>query len=250
VTRSAMEPLPSDVRTLLCDADDTLFPSEELAFEASTAVTNRFLAKLGADRAFTPSELRAAANGKNFRATASELARAHGHPLDSDQLEWWVEEERQAVTRHLRTMLAPDEQVLETLTALADRFHLAAVTSSASTRLDACLDVTGLSHLFPPDRRFSAESSLPRPTSKPDPAVYRFAGERIGITPAQAMAVEDSVNGVRSAVAAGFRTIGILQFVPGGERALRQQALCEAGAVTVIDDWRELLSVGDPVSAR
>ena len=59
---------------LLCDADGCLFPSEEPAFEASTDVTNRLLAELGIDRRFDAEELKRYAVGKNFRATALELA--------------------------------------------------------------------------------------------------------------------------------------------------------------------------------
>ena len=38
---------PAPITTLLCDADDNLFPSERPAFAASTDVTNRFLARFG-----------------------------------------------------------------------------------------------------------------------------------------------------------------------------------------------------------
>ena len=62
------------VRTLLCDADACLFGSEVVAFAASTEVTNRFLAAHGADKAFAAKELRQAAAGRNFRATATMLA--------------------------------------------------------------------------------------------------------------------------------------------------------------------------------
>ena len=46
---------PAAVTTLLCDADGTLFPSEEPAYAASADVTNRF----------------------NFRAAAGALATSH-----------------------------------------------------------------------------------------------------------------------------------------------------------------------------
>jgi FMN phosphatase YigB (HAD superfamily) len=99
----------SDAAVLLCDADGTLFPSEEPAFEASATVTNTFLQHLGAARRFTPAELQAMTNGKNFRASATELAAAYGRELDDDALEGWVADEKEAVTRHLRTVLEYDE---------------------------------------------------------------------------------------------------------------------------------------------
>ena len=227
--------------SLLCDADGTLFPSEEPAYAASMDVTNRFLTEvLGADRTYDAAELQQMTNGKNFRGAAQELAAGYGREVGRAELDGWVAEEKQVVTAHLREVLGPDPAVREPLTALADRFTLAAVTSSALSRLGACLEVTGLAGLFPDDRRFSAEDSLPEPTSKPDPAVYAHAGRRLGITPAEGIAVEDSVNGARSAVAAGYRTVGTVQFVPAADRAARRQALAEAGVAAVVSSWAEL----------
>ena len=96
----------------------------------------------------------------------------------------------------------------------AGRLRLALVSSSALSRLDACLGATALDELFPPSMRFSAEDSLPRPASKPDPAVYRLAGERLRVSGARALAVEDATAGVCSAVAAGFPVVGNTAFVP------------------------------------
>jgi beta-phosphoglucomutase-like phosphatase (HAD superfamily) len=225
--------------TLLCDADGTLFPSEEPAYAASADVANRFLAGLGAERVHTAEELQRMTNGKNFRAAAADLAAAHRQDLTGVDLEHWVAEEKAVVTAHLRTVLHPDPAVREPLERLAGRFALAAVTSSASSRLAACLEVTGLAPLFGEGSRFSAEDSLAEPTSKPDPAVYVHAGRTLGVGPADAVAVEDSVNGARSAVTAGYPTIGILQFVPDAERRDRAAALREVGVAVVVDSWAE-----------
>ncbi|RMG91420.1 MAG: HAD family hydrolase [Chloroflexi bacterium] len=40
--------------------------------------------------------------------------------------------------------------------------------------------------------------------AKPDPAVYLLATQKLGVAPAQAIALEDSVNGMRAAQAAGL----------------------------------------------
>ena len=236
----------SAVSTLLIDADGTLFPSEEPAYAASAAVTNRFLATLGADRTYAPTELQALTHGKNFRASATDLAEQYGRSLNGLDLEDWVRQEKDVVTDHLRTVLRPDPVLIDAVTRLRDRFVLAAVTSSAASRLDACLEVSGLSELFAPERRFSAEDSLPLPTSKPDPAVYALAGHRLGISAGQAVAVEDSVNGALSAVAAGFPTIGIVQFVPVEDRPTRVEGLRAAGVAIVVTDWSEILLLLGP----
>ena len=228
---------PSAVQVLLLDADDNLFGSEGPAFAASTRVTNELLRTLELQRRFEEDELRAWAAGRNFRATVTALAAEHAVPLDPALLEAQVTREREAVIAHLASVLTPDADVLRVLGQLAERYRLAAVSSSALARMEACFTAAGLDALILPDERFSAEDSLPVPTSKPDPAVYRFAGEALGVSGAAGLAVEDSISGVRSAVAAGFPVVGNLLFVPAGERAERERALLDAGAATVVGDW-------------
>jgi beta-phosphoglucomutase-like phosphatase (HAD superfamily) len=228
------------LRALLLDADGNLYPSEAPAFDASAGVTNRFLASLGIPAQYTAEHLLATTTGKNFRTTARDLAAAHGVTVDPAVLEEWVTEERDVVTGHLGRVLHPDPAVLEALRRLAGRYELAAVSSSALPRLDACFRATGLAELIPARRRYSAEDSLPAPTSKPDPAVYRHATRRLGVPAGQALAVEDSLPGVQSAVAAGIPAIGNLTFVPPEERDVRRKILTEAGAIGVVESWDEL----------
>lgn len=253
------------ITTLLCDADDNLFPSEAPAFAASTEVTNRFLARFGVTAPLTAEELRKRATGKNFRSTALDLAVlceipveqaladgrpaaviasdsdvASGRAVRADELEQWVREEREQVTAHLAATLEPDPEVLDPLRALASQFTLAAVSSSASTRLNACFTATGLDPLIPTALRFSAEDSLSVPTSKPDPAVYLHSGQAMDIDTHHGLAVEDSVPGVTSAVAAGYLTVGNLMFVPDDERRVRSEELVDAGVVALTDSWRAL----------
>jgi HAD superfamily hydrolase (TIGR01509 family) len=255
---------------LLCDADGNLFPSEEPAYDASADVTNALLAELGADVAYTPEQLRLQHTGKNFRTTAVDLCLAHGidvepavrggrrvdaaatgprpatrrgPTLTAALLEHWVELEKQTVTRHLGETLRPDPSVHDVLASLRHRYTLALVSSSALVRLDACLTATALTELFPAEVRFSAEDSLSPPRSKPDPAVYRLAGERLGCQGSEAWAVEDSVTGAQSAIAAGFPTVGNLQFVPEGERRERATALASVGVRAVLHSWGEIADV-------
>jgi beta-phosphoglucomutase-like phosphatase (HAD superfamily) len=242
------ETLVQRLEALLCDADGNLFPSEEPAFVASAEVTNRFLADLGVARRFTAEELRLATTGMNFRTTSLRLAAEAGQP-DVD-VEPWVAEEKRAVTAHLGATLTPHGPTTDALTALSAHLRLAAVSSSALTRLDACFTATGLAGLIPPAVRFSAEDSLPVPTSKPDPAVYLHACEQLGIAPEAGLAVEDSVPGALSAVRAGCPTVGNLLFVAEAERAERAAALTDAGVLVLVDSWSQLADLLLPVLAR
>ncbi|HLH46701.1 MAG TPA: HAD family phosphatase [Acidimicrobiales bacterium] len=233
---------------LLCDADGNLFPSEEPAFEASARVASAFLAQHGQRLELDPDELRRQSTGRSFRATLGEVAARRGiAAIPPEELERWVLEERHAVTAHLAAVLKPDPEVREPLQSLAAAgYRLAAVSSSATERLDACFVATDLDDLIPKRARFSAEDSLPEPASKPDPAVYRHACQALGIDPERAVAVEDSVPGVLSAVRAGIPTVGNLQFVPYDERHERDEELRRAGAPVVVASWRELEAALSP----
>jgi HAD superfamily hydrolase (TIGR01509 family) len=233
------------VRYLLCDADGNLFPSEEPAFDASVEVTNAFLADIGSDRRFTAEELRLAATGMNFRTTARRLAAEAGVP--EVDVEPWVLEEKRAVSAHLAQTLRPHAGTSAALTTLAAHLPLAAVSSSALARLAGCFTATGLDELIPAERRFSAEDSLPTPTSKPDPAVYLHACAQLGIAPEEGLAVEDAVPGVQSAVAAGCPAVGNLLFVQPAEREQRAADLLAAGALTLVESWQELADLLLPV---
>ena len=246
--------------TLLCDADGNLFGSEEPAFAAGTEVMNAFLASFGVAHRYSAEELRLASPGQAFRTTSLELAFRHGISTESalapgrsvevhgqgcrvlsvDGLEQWVEKELHAVTRHLGAVLRPDPEVLGPLTRLAGRYRMAAVSSSAHVRLAACFRASGLDVLLPQVVRFSAEDSLPVPTSKPHPAVYLHACEVLGIAADEAVAVEDSEIGARAAVAAGIPTVGNLQFVPAAERTRRTEQLYDVGVLLVVSSWADL----------
>jgi HAD superfamily hydrolase (TIGR01509 family) len=228
------------VRMLLLDADGNLFASEEPAFVASTEVVNRLMAQLGSPTRHEPEALRLATTGKNFRTTVTDLAAAAGHSLSAADLEQWVAEEKREVTAHLRRALTADPEVVDVLTRLSEHFGLAVVSSSALSRLEACFAVTGLATLLAPGRRFSAEDSLERPVSKPDPAVYSFALDQLGLRPHEGLAVEDSITGAQSALAAGIPTVGNVRFVAPEERAERVEGLRAAGVAAVVESWTDL----------
>lgn len=70
---------------------------------------------------------------------------------------------------------------------------------------------------------------------KPDPTGFRLACERLGVDPAEAMAVEDSPAGIQAAVAAGVgRVVGVTT-------THEAETLREAGAHDVVDDLHEVV---------
>lgn len=86
--------------------------------------------------------------------------------------------------------------------ALDAGVELAVASSSGTGWVDGNLRRIGLRHHF--EVLSCADPGVP---GKPDPHVYREACRRIGVETVEAIAIEDSPNGVRAAVAAGMRCI-------------------------------------------
>jgi beta-phosphoglucomutase-like phosphatase (HAD superfamily) len=82
-------------------------------------------------------------------------------------------------------------------------------------------------------RLFSA-TEVPR--GKPAPDIFLFAAERMGAAPKRTAVVEDTVNGVLAARAAGMTVLGYVDLTPA-------ERLVEAGASRTLGDMRELLAL-------
>jgi HAD superfamily hydrolase (TIGR01509 family) len=99
-----------------------------------------------------------------------------------------------------RADLRPLDGVVELLEAIGERGIALAVASQSSRRtVETTLGTAWL------DRYFSVITTAGEAgRDKPAPDVYLLAAERLGVTPAAGIAVEDSVHGIASASAAGL----------------------------------------------
>ena len=95
------------------------------------------------------------------------------------------------------------------------------------------LKIAGLAEYFG-ERVFSG---MEVPRSKPAPDVYLSAADALGIDPAAAVVIEDSVAGVTAGVAAGATVFG---FAPASPTHAKPSVLRAAGADFVFTDMAEL----------
>ena len=87
---------------------------------------------------------------------------------------------------------------------LGERFTLALASSSARVLIDQVLATAELTDAFA-----VTLSTEEVPRGKPAPDVYLAATEKLGRSPADCAAIEDSSNGLRSAGAAGLAVIAV-----------------------------------------
>ncbi len=124
----------------------------------------------------------------------------------SEQEKWELAEEKNRIYReYLQTMRPSDlsEDTCYALQTLRKRGYLLAIgSSSKNTR--QILTQLGLEHFFD-----AVADGTQITRAKPDPEVFFLAASLLGISPEQAIVIEDAESGVQAAETGHFRVIGI-----------------------------------------
>jgi beta-phosphoglucomutase-like phosphatase (HAD superfamily) len=94
------------------------------------------------------------------------------------------------------------EGAVEAVRRVARQLPVAVASSAHRAVIDVALEATGLDVVFA-----VVVSSDEVDAGKPAPDVYLLAAERLGVRPADCLVVEDSLNGVRAARAAGMTVV-------------------------------------------
>jgi HAD superfamily hydrolase (TIGR01509 family) len=93
---------------------------------------------------------------------------------------------------------------VETVQGLGERWRLGVASSSNRPIIEHVLDRMGVR-----DRFAAVVSSEEVANGKPAPDVYLAVARELGVEPEDCVAIEDSTNGIKSALAAGMRTIAV-----------------------------------------
>lgn len=185
---------------LLFDCDGTLVDSEPLlADEMATALNAVGLPFHAGDYV---GEFR----GARFRRIVAALEARHGS-VDPDLLKPLEEAMRANLNRRLVNELLPIDGAAKALDALRG-YPMGVVSNGPESKIRTSLAATGLAHFFG-DRLFSAYTAN---CWKPDPRLYQHAASAMGHEAAQCLAIEDSVVGVKAALAAGMRVVHLNRY--------------------------------------
>ena len=129
----------------------------------------------------------------------------HGGEYTTQKKMVLAEKKNEIYKRFLSAMTPGDlpEDVSLTLQTLRQRgYRLAIGSSSKNTR--QILKQLGLGDFFD-----AVADGTQITRSKPDPEVFLLAASLLGVSPENAMVIEDAESGIRAAKAGGFRAIGI-----------------------------------------
>lgn len=138
--------------------------------------------------------------GSSTPNTWSGLIEMFDLPVSLDAV---IEQYEAPLMRRLREPRPPLPGARELIESLRARNIPVALCTASYTRwVDAILEGAGLTGLFD---LLSTADMVER--TKPDPAPYLLAAEKLILPPQQCIAIEDSTNGIESALAAGCYTI-------------------------------------------
>jgi HAD superfamily hydrolase (TIGR01509 family) len=207
------------IRAVVFDLDGVIIDSEEVWEEVRRA----YVAEFG--RQFLP-DSQDRMMGMSTGEWSTHLAEEVGVPRTPEQV---AADVLGRMAERYRSDLPLIPGSVESVRRIGERFTLALASSSARVLIDQVLSTAGLTDAF--QVTLSTEEV---PRGKPYPDVYLTAADKLGLTPADCAAVEDSSNGLRSAGRAGLAVVA----VPHGVYPPAPDAL--ALASLVVSDLREL----------
>jgi HAD superfamily hydrolase (TIGR01509 family) len=219
------------LRAVIFDCDGVLIDSEVIAVEVETAL----LAKHGLHYEIAEFVARfMGMSDKAFYAALSEdsLSRL-GRALPAD-FKARVDAGKRALNERKLAAIAGIELAVARLS-----LPKAVASSSETHHLDYKLRKTGLWDLFAP-HIYSADHVT---HAKPAPDLFLHAANALGVDPSGCLVIEDSVNGVKAALAANMRVWG---FAGGGHMDDGGRArLAAAGAERIVNDWAAAAALFD-----
>src|SRR4028118_952166 len=240
-----MKPFQHDL-VVLFDHDGTVVDSETIALKSAWKLTNEVALEFSGAQHYELEDFVRSFAGKPYREILKKIYPDSSTTINERDIDRLVAEEENRAIERLSVEAKATEGTPQVLSYLRDGgFEYALVSNSSLQRLSACLTATALSNYFSSEQIFSAHDSLPVARPKPLPDIYLHAVKCLEVEVSDCVAVEDSISGVRAAVAAGIGEI--IGYVGGthisdDERTSRADALQSAGAQQVIERMHDLIA--------
>jgi len=213
--------MPTPILAVCFDHDGTLVDSEPIHFRLWRDV----LAPHGVT--FTEEDYKARHAGVPTAANAQELASRHALAVGADALAARKHDAMSEFVTREAFPLMP--QVREAVASLhAHGLRLAVVTGAVQLSVAATLREHALESWF--ELVVSAEDVV---HNKPAPDCYLLAAQRLGLSPAQCVAIEDTQAGVTSAVSAGMACVAVPHALSRDQDFSRASAVVDSLAEAV-----------------
>ena len=196
------------IEAVIFDMDGVLIDSEETWSWVRAAVVARHGGR------WTEEDQRNVM-GDNSRQWSAYIVRTWNLAVDPQEI---FREVLEAMIERYAHGVAVLPGAAEAVAWLGARYPLAVASSSPRELILVALRLAGFGDSFA-----VVVSSDDVERGKPEPDVYLLAARRLGVPPERCLAVEDSSNGIRAALAAGMSTIAVptLAFPPVADVLVR-----------------------------
>ena len=194
-------PLSGRYRAVVFDMDGLLLDTESLWHEAELELFRRH------GDEFTWDD-KLAVIGTSYDATARYFAQRLGRPSSHGTrlVDEMVDLMHERLQREVNGRPGAIELVRR-LRQLPSPIRLAVASNSSRRLVDTALATAGMSDTF--DAVITSDDVM---HAKPAPDIYLEACRRLGVSPADAVALEDSATGIAAAKAAGMACIAVPQY--------------------------------------
>ena len=211
------------IKAIIFDMDGVILDSE--------SVSDITWEKAAAEKGLKVNdEILNACRGTNKNDTMTILKKYYGGDFDSEAFLERTSELFHEIEEKDGIPLLPYAK--EILSYLKPRYRLALASSTRGPTVERQLRAAGVIDYF--ETRTTGEQVE---HSKPNPEIYLMACKSIGMKPEECVAIEDSLNGIRSAHAAGLHPVMVIDKVQPTEEIKK---MCE-NIFDSLDGLKEIL---------
>lgn len=182
-----------DFKAIVFDMDGVILDSESVSDITWDAAAKEFNIPM------TPDVLNSC-RGSNRNDIMAKLSGIYGPGFDADGFLTRTGELFTEIENTKGIPLLP--YAAEALAALKQKYRIALASSTRGVAVKRQLTATNVIQYF--EQLTTGEQVV---HSKPDPEIYLMACQKLQLDPSECIAIEDSLNGIRSAHAAGLFTI-------------------------------------------
>ena len=186
------------IKAVIFDMDGVIINTEDMWDQATEAVLKLH------GKEYRRDILKEICVGKGFRESCTVLMDYYGLKIDLNK---FMDQRRNIIQNKYKNELEFIPGFLEFFkNTVMPNYKTCIATASGRMFIDLVDERLQISKLFNNEVYSIADvNHIP----KPDPAVFLFAAEQIGISPEECVVIEDSPNGIKGAKAAGMKCIGI-----------------------------------------